>query len=601
MDEPVPTTPIDVEIPAIPDFEEAERSGAMAEVAETMGNEIKLGQEYASRKKPLPPLKGEVLVEERPESSTRLGIGGQVEDQERAGDTGGAGWGKRMVGRLFSRRARHRPGSCEEVANLLSSRGKVPMYGLLIPWHKVAILVCLIFAGGGAYLATLGQRHVEKYLAMLGLSAQTDHPDYLRNLGATRPEFLLTVDADRLVRIYQQWAEGEDWITTGEIDRKAEAYSGELRLSELERVTIARNGTGGTLALISKKTRFRRRALIRDFGRGLLMSERVGEVSVNDGFVGRRTEIKFALLDPRTLVIGDPEMTMQFLSAPKTLPSGELLDQPAHVLANSKRDWLGLYCSRRSLADLRDLLPEPHKPAASRLIDYLSSSEASSSQLLARIGVDVRVDGVFEFTSSAAATQFAGDWGEMAEARLRELMLMLGPNGKALVGAKTDLSHGRVQAESSHARLGLSVANRWAMLDPKTVKGTVLNLIEVFRMNPIQAPRLISPEESEARMTAHQIVHKYDRGVAAGSEALAGLTDIELIVDKLATGVRGGGPYRNVTYRVPQARELFDRVVELLEWDAGGQLVVNTVLEPRVPIVGQRVLANDHEAAEEAP
>ena len=169
---------------------------------------------------------------------------------------------------------------------------------------------------------------------------------------------------------------------------------------------------------------------------------------------------------------------------------------------------------------------------------------------------------------------------------------MLGPQGKLLTGAQTDLSASHLTTEENNVRLSLTAANRWLMQESRTVKSTFLNLLEVLKDKPVMAPTLITQEEAEARMTARQVVHKYETGLASGSKELTNLEDVAVIVDRLATGVRGGGAYRNVVYRVPRAREFADRIVELLEWKDSGQLVVDTSHQPGMGGVKEKIVAS---------
>jgi hypothetical protein len=108
----------------------------------------------------------------------------------------------------------------------------------------------------------------------------------------------------------------------------------------------------------------------------------------------------------------------------------------------------------------------------------------------------------------------------------------------------------------------------------------------------------MTPDELEARETAHQIAYKYERGLEAGAKELEGINDLETIVKTLANGVRGSGPYRNVTYRVPSAKKLLPRVVELLEWTDTGKVTVNPIPETVSAKVDGKTLMSKNEADE---
>lgn len=577
---PRPPVPLDVDIPAIPEISEAERSGATVTTSELPEKEIRPGVLRSKRPRP-----------QAPPARTGLRPGHEAGAKSATAAAPHAGSSERSRVTRSQLEAGDTPPSPRErlpgaeppddVARRLVHNRARTKYAILIPWHKVAIFLCIFFAGAGAYLAKTGRYDVEQYLGIFGKTWHSEHGNYLRRLSTMSPAFLCTVDADRLVKIYRHWLEDEDWTTIGEIDDLIEDYASRFPLANLDRVSLAMNAEGRVLVLISGKSKWKNRALVRDLGRGMITAERVGEISVYEGFVSRREQVKFALLDPHTVAIGDPDMIMRFLLAPMNPPSGELLDQPGHALAASGNDWIGTYHEKGALDVLATILPEAIQPAAQRLFDFVRNGQALEGKVLARLGVDVRVDGDLIFENEEKARIFVQSWDGLVDERLKRLKTMLGPNAKSLKGARADLSRCVVEAEKDRVGVGLSVANRWATVSSDKVKSTVVHLLTAFQQPMPPMPTLMSPEELAAREAAREITQKYDRAVAAGARELEGVDDIETIVRKLGEGVRGAGAYHKVSYRVPQAGKLGGRVVELLAWGEGeNQLVVTRGRRP---------------------
>ena len=179
-------------------------------------------------------------------------------------------------------------------------------------------------------------------LAIVGLASESQHPNYLRRLQASDPEFLLTLNAERMVRLYDKWANGEEWRSVGEIDDLMATHSRQFRLSDLDWVSVARNGEGGVLAVITKKKRFSRRALVHDFGRGLLQQERVGEIAVHDGFVGAASARP--LWPAIVLVVGRTQSWFAAVDAAARSSSGLARRVRAGGRARAGRDAGGALC-----------------------------------------------------------------------------------------------------------------------------------------------------------------------------------------------------------------------------------------------------------------
>ena len=123
------------DIPDIPKISEAEKVGAIAEASELPAKDINpIGSVLNKRKQPPAPPPPANPVESKAVEPTRKS---SLLKEKKATKQK-----KKITDTMESR---------------LTSTKLQPKYRLQIPWHKVVIFLCLVFAGAGAYLATSGQ------------------------------------------------------------------------------------------------------------------------------------------------------------------------------------------------------------------------------------------------------------------------------------------------------------------------------------------------------------------------------------------------------------------------------------------------------------
>ena len=564
---PVPAEP--VEVPPIPEISEAEKSGATVEASELPSKDINPIGSLINRRRPAPPARTVPPSTVTPQAAEKPDPSMSEEDQP-----------KKAKKSRRAKRSRRKKNATPGVAGRLERTKQEPKYRTQIPWHKVAIFFCVVFAGAGAYLATQGQSYVDKYLGMLGMKSDPAHHSYLSRLGSADLTFMLTVDADRFVRFYRKWAvDTDDWMTVADLEKLLRDSAGRIQLSNLDRVTLAMNAQGEMLTLISTKSDLNRQGVMRDLGRGVLVSERVGNVALHEGFVGKRHAVRFAILNAKTMVIGDPSITTKFVSASAPEAQGSSLDNPAQTLAGASNDLLGCFYTKGALTRLKGQLPKPLLPVAERLMGFMQTGEAEQEKVLARVGMDLKIDGVFTFGSEAKAKAFASGWKGEMDGRLQALLSLLGAHASVMEGSSKDLDACVVHAIAKDAKLNLSVPNRWASMGADSAREMLGYLVDAFQKKPIEkAPSLLTGEELEARAIARQVEHEYAQSLAAGSKVLVDVRDIETIVKTLQGGVRGEGAYRKVVYKVPKSEGRLRRVLELLEWK--GDELVMTIREP---------------------
>lgn len=329
-----PIEAVEIEIPERPVIEEEEADASVAAAPATTLREstIKPGGLFdRSRKMPTPPIRSEMPPEELSPKGETTEIPATTRDP---GHHYGhslkkpAGWARWLPKAICFKPSPTAEPKTQRTLDRLAKPPKELRVCLPIPWHQVALFVCLLFGGAGAYLASSGQHHVEKLLRLLGLATDSEHSFYISRLSFMEPEAIVTLDVHRAVQLYKRWSKGEAWPTVGDLDEALTQFAESFDLMDIDRCTLAMDAEGHTLALISTKREWERRDLVQDLGRGLLSLKKVGKTPVHEGFVGRRTEIKFAMLNPKTIVIGDPALAMQFLSAPEPPPSDNLIDRP---------------------------------------------------------------------------------------------------------------------------------------------------------------------------------------------------------------------------------------------------------------------------------
>ena len=565
-DAPPVTPSAPVQVPALPDFSEAEKSGAVAEASAPPSKDINPIGSLVNKRKPSPPPPAvpveTTTTKEPPKKMSKLA---ERQALHRAKPT---------------REKRDRRRSREDVADRLSDPKLSPKYGLQIPWHKVAIFLCVLFGGAGAYLATNGQSYVDKYMAKFGLRSESGHHSFLPQLASVNPNFILTADANRIVDFYRKWAAEENWKTVGDLEKELEDMATKMQLSNLEHVTLATDSQGEFVAIVSTKTDFNRQNLMRDLGRGVLVSERVGPLVVYDGFINKSHTVKFAVLNPRTMVIGDPNIVMGFIKAPT---ASSLSKNPARILADSPKDVLGMYHTREGLQVVRTLLPESVKPTLDRVLALAALEEADDVRVLTQIGGDLRIEGLINFATEAKAAAFAQSWSKQASERLDRFLSLLGPQApRSFEGAAKDLDRCTVVATGREASLNLETTNRWATLGSLGIKDALVHLVGAFQKQlPNKAPALMSLEETEARAVAQRIAEKFELAMAAGTTDVSVGHDIGKLIDAMNAGVRGGGVYRKVSYRVDQASKYKARLLQLLQWQ--GDTLVVVLSDPPVP------------------
>ena len=264
-------------------------------------------------------------------------------------------------------------------------------------------------------------------MSLLGLKSDPAHHSYLTRFADVSANMLLTTDADKIVEFYRKWASEENWVTVGDLETKLGKRATELRLSDLDHVSIATNHEGNFVALISTYADLNRQDLMRDLGRGVLVSERRGPVTTHEGFVGNSQPVKFATLNPKTMVIGDPTMIIQFISAPIVTPAGPPEDHPTVALSKSYKNLLGFYYKGHGPHTIADWFSGPLKPSIDRLLGFITTDAADETHLLAQIGGDLRVEETFTFNEKSDAETFAKDWPRRSDRQLGILMDLLGP------------------------------------------------------------------------------------------------------------------------------------------------------------------------------
>ncbi|MEN9023242.1 MAG: hypothetical protein ABF370_22335, partial [Verrucomicrobiales bacterium] len=81
-------------------------------------------------------------------------------------------------------------------------------------------------------------------MSLLGLKSDPAHHSYLTRFADASTNMLLTTDADKIVGFYRKWASEENWVTVGDLETKLGKWATELRLSDLDHVSIATNHEG---------------------------------------------------------------------------------------------------------------------------------------------------------------------------------------------------------------------------------------------------------------------------------------------------------------------------------------------------------------------
>jgi hypothetical protein len=393
---------------------------------------------------------------------------------------------------------------------------------------------------------------------------------------------ILTADADRIVNFYRKWASEENWVTVGDLETKLKKWATGLRLSDLDHVSIATNNDGHFVAIVSTNEDLNRQDLMRDLGRGVLVSERLGPVTIHEGFVGNSQPVKFAILNPKTLVIGDPDMTMQFISSPVVTPNGPPSNHPTVALSNSPKDLLGFYHTRNGLDTFADWFLDPLRPSIDRLLGFIKTEAADETHLLARVGGDLRVDATFAFNEQSDAETFARGWRKRANRQMGIFKELLGPRAPiSFDGVAQDLDQCTITTPGNEAKVVLATTNRWGTLGSDMLKDTFVHLVESLQQNRSidHTPSLISPEETQARSLALQIVEKSGLAMTKNSPDVTPGQDISELITALSRGVNGSGVYRNVEYRVDGAEKIRGRLLQLLKWQ-DGQLVLDLKAPP---------------------
>ncbi|MGY8686880.1 MAG: hypothetical protein ACKVHP_03960, partial [Verrucomicrobiales bacterium] len=260
-------------------------------------------------------------------------------------------------------------------------------------------------------------------------------------------------------------------------------------------------------------------------------------------------------------------ITMNFIKATASADPMTGLDYPAQTLAETTNDLLGCYYTKESLVQLKERVSLTLRPTVERLLSLVQSQDASEERVLARIGMDMKVEGDFTFGSESEARAFAAQWKGKSEERLQKLLSLIGKQASVLKDSEKDLGQTEVTALGKRARLNLSVPNRWASLSVDSARETLGYLVDAFHKRPVEtAPSLLTREEREARKIARRVEHEYAQSMGAGTKVFTGVRDIEAIVKKMEAGVRGEGAYHKVVYKVPKMEGYLTRVVELLRW-----------------------------------
>ena len=417
-------------------------------------------------------------------------------------------------------------------------------------------------------------------MAMLGLKSDPAHHSYLTRFAEVEPNMVITADADKIVKFYRKWASEENWVTVGDLETKLKKWASGLRLSDLEHVSVATNDEGHFVALVSTKSNLDRQRLMRDLGRGVLVSERLGPVTIHEGFVGNSQPVKFAILNPKTMVIGDPRMTMQFISAPAVSPDGPPENHPTVTLSKSPKDLLSFYHTRNGLESIANWFSGPLRPSIDRLIGFIKTDASAETQLLTQIGGDLRVDATFTFDEQSDAETFAKSWRNRANRQLGMFTNLLCPRTpSSFDGVAQDLDQCTITTPGNEAKVTLATTNRWATLGSGVLKDTLVHLVESLQQNrPVdQTPSLISPEETEARSLAQQIADKCGLAISKKSNDIVEGQDLSKLITAMSRGVTGSGAYRNAEYRVAGADKMRSRLLQLihlLEWQDGKLRVV---------------------------
>jgi hypothetical protein len=295
-------------------------------------------------------------------------------------------------------------------------------------------------------------------------------------------------------------------------------------------------------------------------------------VTIHEGFVGNSQPVKFATLNPKTMVIGDPTMIIQFISAPIVTPAGPPEDHPTVALSKSYKNLLGFYYKGHGPHTIADWFSGPLKPSIDRLLGFITTDAADETHLLAQIGGDLRVEETFTFNEKSDAETFAKDWPRRSDRQLGILMDLLGPRApRSFDGVAKDLDQCTITTPGDGAEVVLATTNRWATLGSGALKDTLVHMVESLQQNrPVeQTPSLISPEETQARALAQQIAEKCDLAMTKNSPDVTQGQDISKLITALSRGVKGSGVYRNVSYRDAGAKKIRCRLPQLLEWQNG--------------------------------
>ena len=552
----VPPMVEDHEIPSLPNIEEAEESGKAVKSREMHSKAINPIASKTMRRPNVPRAKRDVST---------------IDPSEAAKPDSGKEKARRQR-RPAKQRRRWRKARTLEDRLIHASDQQTQRH---IPWHKLAILMTLLFAGAGAWLATDGQDVAEQVMHRLGIQVEADHRQYLERFATGEPIFLMTMDADAWVSFYRECATHLDGLTISQINSVLAETTSAFTIDDIDRFTVGIDRKGQLLALISVKEALNKRRLLYDLSSGMSVPEKLpNNIMLHSGPIGRSHRMtQFAVLDEKTFVIG--EGLGEFLSGEDEPLAMSGQNKQLLEIARSSTDSLGIYFKPSALVALRSKAPAGLHPYIDRLSEVLDFPD--NFEFSGKISSSVAMEGSGEFSSATEAHAFATSLPALLDEQFRHLGSYLGNETATIDQMRKDLATMQSKSNELHASFSLSVPNRWLGTELQHLQDTVKMIANEMKSSRAAKadyslqPELLSREESELRRLAKGVANEWATAMSKEAPKLQDVRDIDEVVILLARGVHGGGVYKSVKFRAqgikdaPTAR----RVAKFLAWRDG--------------------------------
>ncbi len=555
----VPPVIEDLELPSIPDIAEAEESGTAVTSKETHSKTINPIASKTMRRPNVPRAKRDV--------STLSPIDTQALEQE---TEPGKGTKRR-------RRGWRKKKTLEE--RMLDAKGQ-PKCKRLIPWHKVAVLVVIFFGAAGAWLATEGQDIVADIMHRFGLQTEADHKPYLERFVTTDPVLLLTMDADAWISFYRECATALGTMTVSELNQHLASTTTAFNVDDIDRLTLAVDRKGQMLALISVKEAINRRRLIYNLDRGMASSEKLpNNITLHSGYIGRSAPVQFALLNEKTLAIGEATALKEFLTEDDAALALVGQNKQLLELARSSTDSLGLYVKPAALLAIRSKAPTKMRPFVDRISENIVFP--ADFELIAQINSDVSFAGSGSFETATEASAFTTDLPTLIDEQFKRIASYLGSETATIDGMRAEFDNLKTHASANNVQFAIKVPNRWYDTELQHLQETVQRVAHEMKSSKAgkadytQQRDLLSPEDARFRDLAKNVANKHGIAMSNNAPKLKDEIDIKTIVKRLAGGgVRGGGVYKALIFKVKGINDqaTVNQVAKLLTWQ-DGQLV----------------------------